>query len=117
MPVVAHRNSQDEHRHNLRCRQRPGSVVPATRVPVVSLVGPEEAIVEEEVPVQSRSVVDGRARHHDELRERRQVDPDVDARETDPDAHLSSSRSHRAQQRQQHNERVAHILSSRLVFP
>src|SRR6185369_17097036 len=55
--VVAHRNAQYIHRHGLRAHQPPGAVVPGTAVPVVLLIDPVDAVVEEEVRLQARCVV------------------------------------------------------------
>src|SRR2546428_8282455 len=115
MAVVAHGYSQDERRHDLWAYQPPGPVVPGTRVPDIPLVHPVQAIVEEQVHVPSRSVVDRVARHDNEFGERRQVDPDAHAGKSDANAHLSSGRTHRAQHAQQHSECVAHFLSSATV--
>jgi len=115
MAIVAHGYPQDEHRHDFRAHQPPGAVVPGARVPVIPLVRPVQAIVEEQVHVPSRSVVDRVVRHHNEFGERRQVDPDAHAGKSDANAHLSSGRTHRAEHSQQHNECVAHFLSSATV--
>src|SRR5713101_8817006 len=114
MAIVAHGYPQDERRHDLWAHHPPGSVVPGTRVPVIPLVRPVHAIVEEQVHFPSRSVVDRVVRHHNEFGERRQVDPDAHAGNSDANAHLSSGRTHRAQHAQQHSKCVAHFLS--LIF-
>ena len=79
LAVVAHRNAQHIQRHIIRFRQLPRPVVPAARIPVVSLVDPVQAVVKEIIRIRSRVVVDGIARHPDEPRIRRHVDPDADA--------------------------------------
>src|SRR5438094_7407633 len=63
IPVVAHRDSQHEKRHNFRGHELPRPVVPGTHVPVIPLVYPVHAIVKEKVQRQSRSVVDRVTRH------------------------------------------------------
>src|SRR5450759_496285 len=112
IPVVAHRDSQDEQRHNFWAHKPPRPVVPGTRVPVVALVDPVHAIVEEIVRIQSWRVVNRVARHRHEFRIHRQVDADAHAGKPDTNAHLSNGRSHRPKQHPQHNEYVAHFLSS-----
>src|SRR5213594_4867257 len=112
MAIVAHRYPQDERRHALWAYHPPGPVVPGARVPGIPLVRPVQAIVEEQVHVPSRNVVDRVVRHDNEFGERRQVDPDAHAGKSDANAHLSSDRTHRAQHAQQHSECVAHFLSS-----
>src|SRR5512144_1115572 len=57
MAIVAHGYPQDERGHAFRAHQPPRSVVPGARVPVVPLIGPVQAIVEEQVHVPSRVVV------------------------------------------------------------
>src|SRR6266508_3663135 len=96
-PVVADRNSQDEYRHRLPSHNPPGSVVPGARVPVIPLVDPVHAIVEEVVCLHARGVVDRVARHRDQFRVQRQVDPDAHVGTPYGDAHLSDGRGHRAQ--------------------
>src|SRR5216683_2207095 len=90
MAIVAHGYPKDEHRHDFRAHQPPGAVVPGARVPVIPFVRPVHAIVEEQV-----------VRHHYELGERRQVDPDAHAGKSDANTHLSSGRSRREEQAQQ----------------
>jgi hypothetical protein len=70
-PVVAHRDSQDEHRDDIRLDNPPGSVVPVARVPVIVQVNPVQAVVEEIVGIHPWSVVDRVARHRYEFREQR----------------------------------------------
>src|SRR6266545_579826 len=108
-PVVADRNSQDEYRHRLPSHNPPGSVVPGARVPVIPLVDPVHAIVEEVVCLHARGVVDRVARHRDQFRVQRQVDPDAHVGKPDADAHLSDGRGHRAQHHPQHNQSTAHF--------
>jgi hypothetical protein len=112
IPVVAHRDSQDEQRHNLRGHKPPRPVVPGTRVPAIPLVNPVHAIVKEEVRIQSRSIVDRVARHLHQFRVQGHVDPDAHAGKSDTDAHLGHSRSGRPKQHPQHNQYVTHFLSS-----
>ena len=69
----------------------PGAVVPGTRVPVIVLVNPVHAIVKEIIGIHLWSVVDRIARHRDEFRVQRQVDPDAHVGELDTDAHLGSA--------------------------
>src|SRR4029077_1354527 len=56
-PVVPDRHLENEGGHDLRIDQRPRSVVPGARVPVVVLVDPVHAVVEEEVAVDAGRVV------------------------------------------------------------
>src|SRR6266699_31131 len=108
-PVVADRNSQDEYRHRLPSHNPPGSVVPGARVPVIPLVDPVHAIVEEVVCLHAWGVVDRVARHRDQFRVQRQVDPDAHVGKPDADAHLSDGRGRRAQHHPQHNQSTAHF--------
>src|SRR6266545_2956425 len=85
-PVVADRNSQDEYRHRLPSHNPPGSVVQGARVPVIPLVDPVHAIVEEVVCLHARGVVDRVARHRDQFRVQRQVDPDAHVGKPEADA-------------------------------
>ena len=116
LPVVAHRDTQDEHRHNLRLHEPPGSVVPGARVPVVVPEDPVHAVVEEIVGINPGSIVDGVARHPDKFRVQRQVDPDAHVGQPDADAHLGGGRRHRAEQQTERNESVAYILHVVLHF-
>ena len=77
LAIVAYGNPQDIQRHNLRPYYSPGTVVPGTGIPVVVQVNPVHAIVKEIVGIQVWSVVDRVARHQDEFRVKRQVDPDA----------------------------------------
>ena len=112
--VVAHRNAQHEqwHMHGLDHVPRP--VVPAARVPVVSLVHPIHAVVEEVVRIRPGVVVDGIARHLDELRVRRHVDADADTGDcdADPDADLCVGRGQRDKQHRRGQKQVAHLRPS-----
>ncbi len=114
--VVAHRDSQHKQRHEFRGHPAPRPVVPGARVPDVVPVHPVHAIVEEEVRIQSRRVVDGIAGHSDELGEHGQVDADAHAGENDADAHLGKSRRDRADQHPQYKESISHFCApSRLL--
>src|SRR6266508_811842 len=112
-PVVADRNSQHEYRHHLWPRNPPRPVVPGACVPVIPLVDPVQAIVKEIVRLHARRVVDRVARHRDQLRVQRQVDPDAHMGKPDADAHLSDGRRHRAQHHTQHNQSLAHFSALR----
>ena len=59
--VVSDRNLEDEGGYDVRIDERPRAVVPGAAVPVVVLVDPVHAVVEEEVAVDARRIVDGRA--------------------------------------------------------
>src|SRR5512139_1673720 len=62
-PVVPHRHAQQEDRNGFRPDQSPWPVVPGTRIPVVRLVDPVHAVVEEVVRIQLRRVIDRVTRH------------------------------------------------------
>src|SRR6185369_7914972 len=66
--VIAHRDAQYVDRNSLRAHQRPRAVVPGTAVPVVLLIDPVDAVVEEVVRLQARRVVNGVVRHPHEFR-------------------------------------------------
>src|SRR3984893_17740610 len=76
--VVSDGDAQEDLRHDAGVDRRPGAVVPGARVPAVILIDPVHAVVEEEVGVHLRSVVDGGARHDGETREPREMNPDVE---------------------------------------
>ena len=109
--VVAYRDAQDEQRHRRRRHARPRPAVPGAGVPVIVLIDPVHAIVEEEIRIQSWSIVNGVTRHPDKVRVVRQVDPDAYAGKPDADAHLSHSRSHRPNHHPQHSQSMAHFFS------
>ena len=109
-PVVAHRDAQDEQRHRLRTDESPRSVVPGTRVPVVSLVKPVHAIVEEEIRTHFRRIVDRVAGDPDEVRVNREIDADTDPGKSDADADLGKGRSRRQEQRPQERDHIAHFI-------
>ncbi len=113
LAVIAHGNAQHVHRHDVARHQPPRPVVPGARVPVVALVDPVHAVVEEVVGTDLRRVVDRIPRHRDELRIHGQVDADAHVGKPDPDAHLGRGRRRRASQHPQHCKRFAHCLSSR----
>src|SRR3984893_1015667 len=89
LPVVANRDSQHEQRHPLRGHHVPRPVVPGTGVPVILCVHPVQTVVEEEVRVQARGVVDRVARYRHQIGVGSQVDSDAD---------LSTGGSARAQE-------------------
>src|SRR3972149_11043298 len=95
-----------------RADQSPRPVVPGTRVPVAPVVDPVQAVVEEEIRTQPRRIIDGVARHGDQLRKHRQVDPDAHAGKSDADTHLGNGRSRRPEQYPQREQSFAHLRSS-----
>jgi hypothetical protein len=109
--VVAYRDAQDEQRHHRRRYARPRPAVPGAGVPVIVLIDPVHAIVEEEIRIQSWSIVNGVTRYPDKVRVERQVDPDAYAGKPDADAHLSHGRSHRPNHHPQHSQSMAHFFS------
>src|SRR5664280_631139 len=115
--VVAHGYPKDEEGHVLRTHQVPRSVVPGARVPVVALVGPVHTVVEEEIRLQLRRVVDRIARHADELREQRHIDADAHTGKADADAQLGRSRGQQAESHRQHDDQVAHLRILLCEYP
>ena len=92
-PVEAYRNTQNEIRHSLRRHQIPRTVVPSARVPRIVREGPVEAIIEEQVDVEIRGVIDRKSRHRNQIRIRWDTDSDPHARhgDTHTDTHLRES--------------------------
>ena len=90
--VVANRDAQYVKRNGFGDDQPPRSVVPGARVPVVRLVDPIHAVIEEVVRAHSRRVIDGVSGHRNEFRVDRQVDSDGDTWQPDADAHLGRRR-------------------------
>src|ERR1700723_4011001 len=56
-PVIEQRDAQDEIRHCVRRYEIPRPVVPAARVPIVLRVDPVLPVIEEEIRVQARGIV------------------------------------------------------------
>jgi hypothetical protein len=77
LAVIADGNPQDIQRYRGRIHISPRAIVPAARVPVVTLVDPVHAIVKKVVAVDPGRVVDGIARYRNQLRIYGQVDPDA----------------------------------------
>jgi hypothetical protein len=88
MAIVANRDPQYVKRNRTRLYHPPGAIVPATRIPVIILVNPVQAIVKEIVSRHLRGIVDRISRHRNQLRKQRQVDPDADMGCSYADAHL-----------------------------
>ena len=110
-PVVADRDTQHEQRHRLGAHHAPWPVVPGACIPVVALVDPVHAIVEEEIRTQAWRVIDRVAGHRDHFGIGRQVDPDAQARkpDADADAHLGDGRRCRCEKHPEHKKQVAHF--------
>lgn len=85
--VVGDRNAQDEQGHGPRFNEKPGAIIPVAHIPVVVLVSPIEAIVEEVVAMEARGVIDRVAGDQDQLRVSRDVDANTQVRKTDADPH------------------------------
>ena len=96
LPVVAHRDTQNEQRHKIRFHRVPWAVVPVTCVPAIVGVEPVESVVKEIIGIELWGVVDRIARNRDEFRVHRQVDPDAYVGEPDTDAHLGGGGSSQA---------------------
>src|ERR1700730_1823784 len=77
LSVVANRDSQHEERHPLRGHNVPRPVVPGTGVPAILCVHPVQTVVEEEVRVQLRGVVDRVARYRHKIGVGSRVDSDA----------------------------------------
>src|SRR6185503_8163855 len=67
LAIVSDGDAQDESRHVFRAHQSPGTVVPGARVPLIALVRPVQAVIEEQVHVASRGIVDRIIRHDHQL--------------------------------------------------
>ncbi len=109
LAVVANRDSQHVKRHGLGRDFAPRSVVPGARVPATVEEDPVEAVVEEDVGIDARRVIDRVARHADEFRIDREVYPDADVRFPDEEGHLRPRIGRRAQQHRKHECSIAHF--------
>ena len=113
LAVIADRHAQHVERHVLRPHRVPRAVVPIARIPVVILIDPVQAVVEEVVRTRLRCVIDGVARHAHQLRVRRHVDADLHAGRADADAELGlrlhrNGRRNGAQQQGHDEKQMAH---------
>lgn len=79
-------------------------------MPAVILVDPVHAIVEEIVGFHAGSVVDRIAGHRNQLREKRQIDSDVHAGQSDTDADISLGLGNRPQQQHQSQQSVEYVV-------
>jgi hypothetical protein len=75
LPVVAHRDTQNEQRHTIWFYKPPWAIVPGTGIPVVALKNPVHTVVKEIVGIQPRRVIHGIARDRNKFRIHGQVDP------------------------------------------
>lgn len=106
LPIVVNRDTQDKQRHNPRLHKRPGSVVPGAGIPVIVLIDPVHAIVEEVIGIDLRRIVHRIAWHSFKVRVHGHVYPDAQVGQPDADAHIGSGKSHRACQHAYHNEYI-----------
>lgn len=110
LPVIADRYAQDEQWHIFWLNRPPGAVVPGAGIPAVTLVDPVHSVVKKVVGFHAWSVVDRIARHRDQMREKRQIYPDVHIRQADADADFGFGISHRPQKYQQPNQSAEYSL-------